>query len=92
MSLSYDTKLDLDSIITSLLLEELKSKSLDKHTSSLGELALVYEGSSSRLRKLNNGGVTPYFLVRGQTKVLCYNLEIIHWTAIIQTFLKRIST
>lgn len=45
MSLNYVTKLDLDSMITSLLSKELKRKSLKKPTSSLGEQTLVSEGS-----------------------------------------------
>lgn len=57
MSLIHVTKLDLDSMIASLLLEESRRKSLEKPTSSSRVQALVSEGSKGKTRNLDIGDI-----------------------------------
>lgn len=54
MNFSHITKLDMDSLLTSLLSKELRRNSLETTTSSLGLQALISEENNDKARVASN--------------------------------------
>lgn len=76
MSLCHIAKLDMDSMVVSLLLKVMRRKSWAKLAPSSKESALVSEESNDKVRYANNNGKEKEkFKLKGEIKCYC----VIRW-------------
>lgn len=84
MNLSHVIKLDLDSMIASLLSQELRKKSLEKPTSSLEEHTLTSKRSNSKFGKANNS-ITSSGNFKGKGGIRCIYKDKVGYNSSIVT-------